>query len=154
MGGRGRQHGAPLPLAAQCGLVYSSGSTGMAALEVCMSTTPRFGLLQAAIVLAAAATALIHIGLAFQFPGGIDPVFLLNGAGYLGLTALLFLPLPALDPYRGIVRWLLIAYTLVTILAWLLIGARSPIAYADKALELLLVVLLWLDWQRARARLH
>ncbi len=110
----------------------------------------RFGLLQIAIILAAVTTALIHIWLAFQFPGGVDPIFVLNGLGYLGLTALLFLPLPLLDPYRNLVRWVLIGYTLVTVLAWLWIGARSPLAYADKAIELLLVACLWLDWQRTR----
>jgi hypothetical protein len=115
-----------------------------------MSTTRRFGPLQASIALAAAATALIHIWLAFQFPGGVDPVFVLNGLGYLGLTLLLFLPLPLLDPYRSLIRWVLIGYTLVTVLAWLWIGARSPIAYATKVIELLLIVCLWLDWQRTR----
>jgi hypothetical protein len=115
-----------------------------------MSTTRRFGLLQGVIVLAAVATALIHIVLAFQFPGGVDPVFVLNGLGYLGLTLLLFLPLPALDPYRNAIRWVLIAYTLVTVLAWLFVGARSPIAYADKSIEILLIACLWLDWQQGR----
>ena len=115
-----------------------------------MTTTRRFGGLQVIILLAAMATALIHIRLAFQFPEGVDGVFLLNGLGYLGLVALLLLPLPALDRPRNIVRWVLIGYTLVTVLAWLFIGARSPIAYLDKAIELLLIVCLWLDWQRAR----
>jgi O-antigen ligase len=119
-----------------------------------MTTTkrlePRFGLLQGMIVLAAMATALIHIVLAFQFSGGVDRVFLLNGLGYLVLTALLFAPFSALDRYRNAVRWGLIVYTLVTVLAWLFIGARSPIAYVDKTIELLLVICLWLDWQQSR----
>jgi hypothetical protein len=115
-----------------------------------MSTTRRFGLLQATIVLAAVTTALIHIVLAFQFPGGVDSVFLLNGAGYLVLTALLFLPFAVLDPYRNLLRWTLIVYTLVTVLAWLFVGARSPIAYVVKAIEILLVLCLWLDWQQTR----
>jgi hypothetical protein len=115
-----------------------------------MTTKRRFGLLQGTIVLAAGATALIHILLAFQFPGGVDPVFLLNGLGYLVLTALLFVPLPALESYRNLIRWALIVYTLITVLAWLLIGARSPVAYVDKAIELLLIVCLWLDWQQTR----
>jgi cellulose synthase/poly-beta-1,6-N-acetylglucosamine synthase-like glycosyltransferase len=115
-----------------------------------MTTTRRFGLLQATIALAAVTTALIHIVLAFQFPGGVDTVFVLNGLGYLGLTALLLLPLRALDPYRNLVRWVLIGYTLVTVLAWLFVGARSPVAYLDKAVELLLIACLWLDWQQSR----
>jgi cellulose synthase/poly-beta-1,6-N-acetylglucosamine synthase-like glycosyltransferase len=115
-----------------------------------MTTTRRFGLLQGTIALAAGATALIHIVLAFQFPGGVDPVFLLNGLGYLVLTTLLFVPLQALDPYRNLLRWVLIVYTMVTVLAWLFVGARSPIAYVDKAIELVLIVCLWLDWQQTR----
>jgi hypothetical protein len=117
-----------------------------------MTTTRRFGPLQITILTAALATALIHILLAFQFAAGVDGVFLLNGLGYLALAALLFLPLPALARHRNWIRWLLIAYTLVTVLAWLLIGARSPIAYATKAIELLLIVSVWLDWQQTRPR--
>lgn len=117
-----------------------------------MTNTRRFGLLQGIIVLAAAATALIHIGLAFQFPGGVDPVFVLNGIGYLVLTALLFLPLPALERYHNLVRWVLLAYTLVTVVAWYLIGVRSTIAYIDKAIEVLLIICLALDWLLARKR--
>jgi hypothetical protein len=94
-----------------------------------MTTTRRFGVLQATIGLAAVTTALIHIWLAFQFPGGVDPVFILNGLGYVGLTALLLLPLPHIDPYRNLIRWVLIGYTLVTVLAWVFVGVRSPLAY-------------------------
>ena len=115
-----------------------------------MTTTRRLGLLQVTIILAAAATALIHIWLAFQFPGGVDPVFVLNGLGYLGLTALLFLPFGVLDRYRNLIRWVLIAYTLVTIIAWVFVGQKDLwIAYVDKAIEVVLVIALWLDWQRA-----
>jgi hypothetical protein len=117
-----------------------------------MTDTPRFGLLQGIIVLAAVATALIHIVLAFQFPGGVDPVFILNGLGYLALTALLFLPLPAIYRYHEVVRWILIAYTAVTVVAWYLIGVRSTIAYIDKAVEVVLVICLTLDWLLARKR--
>lgn len=109
--------------------------------------------LQATIVGAAVATALIHLWLYFQFPVLGAPeaiVFLFNGLGYLGLTALLFLPFPALDRYRNILRWVLIVYTLITIFGWVFVGARSTIAYLDKAIEIVLVIGLWLDWQRAR----
>jgi cellulose synthase/poly-beta-1,6-N-acetylglucosamine synthase-like glycosyltransferase len=117
-----------------------------------MTTTRRFGLLQGIIVLAAVATASIHIVLAFQFPGGVDPVFVLNGLGYLVLTALMFLPMPILDRYRNLVRWILIVYTLVTVVAWYFIGVRSTIAYIDKAIELLLIICLVADWLLARKR--
>lgn len=116
-----------------------------------MTTRRRFGWLQAIIVLAATATALIHLWLAFQFLGGVDPVFVLNGLGFLGLTLLLFLPLPLLDRYRNLIRWALIAYTLVTIIGWIFVGDKDLwIAYVVKAIEVVLVFALWLDWQRAR----
>lgn len=117
-----------------------------------MNTARAFGPLQWAIVLLAAATAAIHLWLAFQFPAGPDPLFILNGLGYLGLTALLYLPIPALARYRNLVRWVLIAYTLVTVLAWVFIGVRSPLAFVDKAIEIALVICLWLEWSQARVR--
>jgi hypothetical protein len=117
-----------------------------------MTTLRTLGPLQWAIILLAAATALIHIALAFTFPGGVDPIFILNGLGYLGLVALLFLPVAAVAPYRNIVRWVLIAYTATTIIIWLFpqIGARSPVAYITKAIEVALIVCLWLDGRRAQ----
>lgn len=118
-----------------------------------MATTRRFGLLQGVIVTAAVATALIHIALYFQFPVLSSPeaiVFLLNGIGYLGLTALLFLPIPGVERFRTPLRWALILYTLVTIFGWVFVGARSTIAYIDKGIEIVLVIALWLDWQRSR----
>jgi cellulose synthase/poly-beta-1,6-N-acetylglucosamine synthase-like glycosyltransferase len=111
----------------------------------------RFGPLQLIIVLAAVATAFIHIVLALQFPGGVDRVFLLNGLGYLALTALLFAPFGVLDRWRTMIRWLLIIYTLITVVAWVFVGVRSPVAFADKAIEIVLIVCLWLDGLRARA---
>lgn len=117
-----------------------------------MSTQRMLGPLQWAIILLAVATALIHLTLAFLFPGGVDPIFLLNGLGYLGLIVLLYWPVPALARYRNIVRWVLIAYTATTIIIWLFpqIGARSPLAYVTKAIELALIICVWLDWVRER----
>lgn len=106
--------------------------------------------LQWVIILLIAATALMHIYLAFQLPGGVDSVFLLNGLGYLILAILIYAPIAALARYRNILRWVLIAYAAITVLAWLFIGARSMFAYVDKAIEIALIVLLWFDWQRQR----
>ena len=55
-----------------------------------------------------------------------------------------------LGRYRNLVRWVLIGYTLVTMAAWYFIGVRSTIAYVDKAVELLLIICLVLDWLLAR----
>ena len=103
----------------------------------------RFGMLQYAIIGLTIATAAIH--LALTSVGGLP--FVLNGAGYLVLLALLYWPSERLDPYRSMVRWVLIAYTIVTIVAWITFGARSPIAYVDKAIEIVLVGLLWYEGQ-------
>jgi len=44
-----------------------------------------------------------------------------------------------------LIRWVLIAFTLVTIIGWVAVGERSTIAYTDKFIEVALLVLLWLD---------
>ncbi|RIK44421.1 MAG: hypothetical protein DCC55_02415 [Chloroflexi bacterium] len=113
----------------------------------------QLGVQQYVIILLALITALIHIYLAFRFPDGPDAIFILNGVGYVGLVALLYAPLSALDAYRPFVRWVLMGYTALTIFLWLMVGAgspltntpSSPIAYIDKAVEVALLVLLWLD---------
>jgi hypothetical protein len=101
------------------------------------------------IIFLTVATALIHILLAFQFEGGPDPLFILNGLGYLGLLVLLYAPVDSLSRYRWMVRWVLIVYTALTVVLWVFIGARNGIAYLDKLIEVALIVLLWLDSQRS-----
>jgi hypothetical protein len=77
-----------------------------------------------AIIILTLITAFLHIAAALDkqlFPGGPDPLFLLNGLGYLGLLAAFFLPIPFLQQRHELVRWAYIGYAIVTILAWLLI---------------------------------
>ena len=100
--------------------------------------------LQVGIVLLTLATALIHLQLAFP-----DPAFILNGLGYLTLLAALYMPVPRLARYRNVVRWVLIGFTALTILLWILLGARTPIGYADKAIEVALILLLLLEARRS-----
>jgi hypothetical protein len=90
------------------------------------------------------ATALIHLQL--NFP---DPVFILNGFGYFALLAALYLPVPQLARYRNVVRLVLIGYAALTIFLWILIGARTPIGYIDKIIEVALISLLLLDARRS-----
>ena len=109
-------------------------------------TAPRAStdtVLRAGIALLTLGTALIHLQL--NFP---DPVFILNGLGYLTLLAALYLP--QLARYRNVVRWVLIGYAALTILLWILIGARTPIGYIDKAIEIALISLLLLEARRSR----
>jgi hypothetical protein len=106
-------------------------------------------------------------GGAGRFPGGPPPggfnmfqylplplpiLFLVNGIGYLLLGTALFLP--ALQRYRGIVRWLLIIFAATTfVLYFLLNGFRlNPIAVVDKIAELTLIVLLFIDGRQSSGR--
>jgi hypothetical protein len=91
------------------------------------------------------ATALIHLQL--NFP---DPVFILNGLGYLALLAALFVPIPQIARYRNAVRLVLVGYAALTILLWTLVGARTPIGYIDKGIEVVLISLLLLEARRSR----
>jgi len=79
---------------------------------------------------------------------GGDLLFTLNGLGYLGLLAAIFLPIPILVRFRPVLRILMILYTLLTLILWVAIGERTLIAYVDKLAEAALVVLLWLDRSR------
>jgi hypothetical protein len=99
--------------------------------------------LRAGIVLLTLGTALIHLQLAFP-----DPAFILNGLGYLALLAALYLPIPQLARYRNAVRLVLIGYTALTILLWILFGARTPIGYTAVTIEVALIVLLLLEARR------
>jgi hypothetical protein len=91
------------------------------------------------------ATALIHLQL--NFP---DPVFILNGLGYLALLTALYLPVPQLARYRNVVRLVLVGYAALTIFLWVLVGARIPIGYIDKAMEVTLISLLLIEARRSR----
>jgi hypothetical protein len=119
-----------------------------------------FSRLQWAIIALTVVTAAIHIWLGLGFLDAGGWIFVLNGVGYLALLALLYDNHPALAPHRTLVRWVLIGYTALTVIAWLFIGTGSPfagpvrmgtqtmIAYLDKAVEITLIVLLWIDGQR------
>lgn len=116
----------------------------------------RFGPVQIGIVVAAVITALIHFYINIYVTGE-GFLFILNGLGYLALTVVLFLPQSTANrflpgnisrSYRSIVRYIFIGYTLLTILLWVIIGTRSTLAYVDKIVEVVLVVLLWLDRSR------
>jgi hypothetical protein len=85
------------------------------------------GLLRVVIVSLALATAAIHASL-----GG--PLFTLNAIGYVALALAMVLPGP-IGSIRWLVRLALIAFTMATIAGWVAFGARFPLAYLDKAIE-------------------
>jgi hypothetical protein len=87
--------------------------------------------IRALVVSLTLATALIHASL-----GGM--LFTANALAYPTLAVAMVVPGPI-----GRIRWLvrvgLIGFTAATIGGWLLFGARFPLAYLDKAIEVGLV---------------
>ena len=107
------------------------------------------------IFLLTVATAGIHIYLALTavafmgFNSGVM-LFILNGLGYLGLLAVLQLPIPRLARFRGAARWVLVAFAAVTIALFFVMAPEyTIIGYVDKAIEVALIALLLADAYRA-----
>ena len=70
--------------------------------------------------------------------------------GYLGLLAAIYLPLPLLGGLRRWAPYLLMAFTAVTILAWVVMGKPyTPIGYITKAIEAALIILLFLKTRQS-----
>jgi hypothetical protein len=114
------------------------------------STTPRSTVdvaIRIGVVVLTLMAAIVHMSRLFP-----DPVFVLNGLGYLTLLAALYLPIPRLVSHRRLVRWTLIGYATLTILAWVAIGERTLLGYSTTAGEVALVVLLLMEGRRMRLR--
>lgn len=89
-------------------------------------------------------TGLIHLVLGVQFG---DWLFILNGLGYLVLIAGLYY-LPQLADWRTPIRWALMAYAAVTIIAYFVLHAQpldSGFGLVTKAIEVILIVLLYMQ---------
>src|SRR5512138_560620 len=112
-------------------------------------------------------TASLHIAAAFDkqlFKEGPDPLFILNGLGYLGLLGAYFLPISFFQQRHELVRKGFILYAIITIIAWLVIWVgfsviRDGIPFfsrdsiygvPSKISELLLIWLLSQDKQSSR----
>ena len=104
----------------------------------------RLSTVQIGIILTTLATALIHFSLLFP-----DVLFIMNGLGYLTLLAAYFLPIDLARKNHNLVRWLFVAFTLVTILAWIVMGDKSwpagSLGYLTKLIEVVLIILLLVD---------
>lgn len=106
-------------------------------------------MLRVLIALLTLAAAVIH----FKFfikdtSGGL--IYGLNGLGYLGLLGLAYLPVPFLENLHGIARWLLILYTAITIISYVVFGIMHkewtvPLGPVTVLIEVILIVLLLLD---------
>lgn len=95
----------------------------------------------------------------FPPPHWPDPLFILNGVGYLGLLGAYFLPIGFLQQRHRIVWWVLFCYVIATIIAWVVIwvgfnvirdgvpffGLDSLYGVPAKLAELVLLYLLWRD---------
>jgi hypothetical protein len=76
------------------------------------------------IILLGLLTAFLHLAAAFDkqlFKEGPDPLFILNGLGYLGLLGAYFLPISFFQQRHELVRKGFILYAIITIVAWLVI---------------------------------
>ena len=115
-------------------------------------TTSSVGLsLGVGIFVLTVATAAIHLYLAFSaiatmgFNFGVM-LFILNGMGYLGLLALLQLPIRQLARFRSAARWALIVFAALTIVLFFIMApVYMIIGYVDKAIEVALIALLVAD---------
>ena len=92
--------------------------------------------LRACVVLLALTTAAIHASL-----GGL--LFTFNAVGYATLAIAMILPVTG--PARWLVRLALLGFTAATIGGWVLFGARFPLAYIDKSIEVGLIVFLAIE---------
>ncbi len=103
--------------------------------------------LQIGIIVLTLATAAIHLFLAIFRPDPMfTPLFILNALGYLALLVAYLLP--QLAAYHSIVRWVFIAFTAVTVIAYFIFNAGNfvnPIGLLAKVIEIVLIVLLFLD---------
>jgi hypothetical protein len=110
------------------------------------------------IILAGLATAGLHIYSAFALypPPQLspDPMFTLNGLGYLGLLGAYFLPIPFFQKRHKLVWAVLGGYAILTIVAWAIIGDKTfatltgQIGISAKIAELFLLGFLWADRSR------
>jgi hypothetical protein len=97
------------------------------------------------------ATAVIHLYLALSAIGSMGfnfgvMLFILNGLGYLGLLAVLQLPIRQLARFRSAARWALVAFAALTIVLFFLMAPEyTIIGYVDKAIEVALIALLTAD---------
>ena len=92
----------------------------------------------------------LGVSILMLLPVPLSVLFYLNFIGYIVLVTALYLP--ALLRYQRIIRWILIVYAAVTIVAWFLITNATPniLAYIDKPIELALIILLLVEDQRSR----
>lgn len=98
---------------------------------------PLRALLRGGVVFLTLTTAAVHASL-----GGL--LFTVNAIGYTTLAIAMVLP-GRVAELRWLVRLALLGFAVATIGGWIAFGARFPLAYVDKGVEVVLVVFLVLE---------
>ena len=96
-------------------------------------------------------TAIVHL-----MAGADAPLLLANGVGYLAILAALYLlPVNFFKSLRVPLYWLLIAYTVITIISFFAIhpggmedGSLDWLGLITKAAEVVLIALVFVDWRQ------
>lgn len=109
--------------------------------------------LKTSVVILTLITALIHLVILnisiFQFEGSIDLLFTLNGIGFLVLLAAFLGKIPFISGQDKWIHYSFIGFTLVTILAFFVLGSGGILGYFTKAVEGLLVIALIIHLQKS-----
>ncbi len=121
-------------------------------------TRPRIGPVQVGVILLALAAGIIHLYL-FLIEGFLAPglgyeirmlvfyqvLFVANFLAFVTLAAALYLPISLLARFRPVVRVLLIAITVATIVSYFYVGVFDLTGNITQVIEILLVVLVTVD---------
>ena len=110
--------------------------------------------LRTAVIWLTGFTAIVHLVvlnlIVFQEKGSIDPLFTLNGIGYLVLLAAFLGKIPQLVKKQKLVHYLFMGFALLTILAFFRFGDMGDIVgWITKIDESLLVVALWMHLRKS-----
>ena len=121
---------------------------------VAAKSSLNFRQVQYGVVGLATITAIIHLLLGLN-----EFILLLNGLGYLALIAAIYL-LPPFRAFQGVLIWVLIGYTAVTIILYFVShpwgyehgGSLDRLGLITKAVEFALAGLVFVDWWQRRQR--
>lgn len=100
---------------------------------------------QTGIIILTLFTAIIHFSLG-------EPLFILNGLGYLALLAAYFLPIAPAQRRHRLIRWLFAGYIILTIILYFVVHSgghwqQDGLGLATKMIEVILLLLLAVDGQ-------
>ena len=110
---------------------------------------PKLSLLQLGVLALGVMTAILHLIVGIEG----EWLLLLNGLGYLGLMALLYLPLNFIQKQmKQPLHWVVLGYTVITLVGYFVthpLGAYDSFGLLTKLVEVLLIVAVWLRLQQA-----